>query len=229
MTISAVASSLVGASTTSNDLSALSGNEQTFLQLLTTQLQNQDPLAPTDTNTFTQQLVEYSQVEQQINTNSKLDTMNGLLVNNKVQDALAMVGGNVQYSGSTLNYSTGTVEVDYNLPSAAASNTVSIQDASGNTVYSTNGSLAAGAGSFDWDGTETDGTQAPAGAYTIVVNATDSTGAAITATTSTWGLVTGVQATSSDILLTLQGGGTVPLNNVSNISSTSPTATVSSN
>jgi len=228
MSISDVASSLIGTTNSAaSSLASLSGNEQTFLQLLTTQLQNQDPLAPTDTNTFTQQLVEYSQVEQQINTNSKLDTMTGLMVSNKVQDALSMVGANVQYTGSSLNYNCGTVEVDYNLPTAAATNTIEIQDANGNTVYSAPGSLAAGSGSIDWNGLENDGSQAPNGTYNVVVSAADSGGNAVAATSSVWGLVTGVQATATDILLTLQGGGTVSLNNVSNISATSPTATAS--
>ena len=55
----------------------LSGNFSTFLTLLTTQLQNQDPMNPMDSNQFTQQLVEFSQVEQQINTNDNLKTIIG--------------------------------------------------------------------------------------------------------------------------------------------------------
>jgi flagellar basal-body rod modification protein FlgD len=230
MSISDVASALTASTgSTSGSLSSLSGNEQTFLQLLTTQLQNQDPLAPTDTNTFTQQLVEYSQVEQQINTNSKLDTMTGLMVSNKVQDALSTVGAYVQYSGSALAYNGGTVEVDYNLPTAAATNTIQIQDANGNTVYTAQGAVAAGNGSVQWNGIENNGTQAPDGTYNVVINAVDSTGAAVAATSSVWGQVTGVQATSTDILLSLQGGNTIPFNSISNVSSTPTTQTSASN
>ena len=56
-------------------LKQLSGNFSTFLNLLTTQLKNQDPTSPMDTNQFTQQLVMYSQVEQQIQSNSNLKTL----------------------------------------------------------------------------------------------------------------------------------------------------------
>src|ERR1700748_3915043 len=63
-------------STNSQDaLNQLSGNFSPFLTLLTTQLKNQDPTSPMDSNTFTQQLVMYSQVEQQINTNDNLKTL----------------------------------------------------------------------------------------------------------------------------------------------------------
>src|ERR1700722_15519777 len=60
---------------TGDAMSQLSGNFDTFLQLLTSQLKNQDPTSPMDSSSFTQQLVEYSQVEQQINTNTNLQTL----------------------------------------------------------------------------------------------------------------------------------------------------------
>src|SRR5579864_9548824 len=64
-----------GTTSTQDAMSQLSGNFSTFLTLLTTQLKNQDPTSPMDSNEFTQQLVEFSQVEQQINTNTNLNTL----------------------------------------------------------------------------------------------------------------------------------------------------------
>src|SRR5579871_1104868 len=64
-----------GTSSSNDALSGLSSNFSTFLTLLTTQLKNQDPTSPMDSNQFTQQLVEFSQVEQQINTNDNLQTL----------------------------------------------------------------------------------------------------------------------------------------------------------
>src|SRR5581483_4459363 len=78
-----------------NALQDLSGNYQNFLTLLTTQLQNQDPLSPMDTSQFTQQLVEFSSVEQQINTNSKLDQMIGLQSTANAYGAVGFVGTTV--------------------------------------------------------------------------------------------------------------------------------------
>jgi flagellar basal-body rod modification protein FlgD len=74
-TVTSATSATTAATTTSTAAQTLSGNFQTFLTLLTTQLKNQDPMSPMDSNEFTQQLVMYSQVEQQIDTNSKLDSL----------------------------------------------------------------------------------------------------------------------------------------------------------
>ena len=63
------------ASQTATAKTSLSGNFDMFLRLLTTQLQNQDPLEPLDSTKFTEQLVSYSQVEQQINTNANLEAL----------------------------------------------------------------------------------------------------------------------------------------------------------
>jgi flagellar basal-body rod modification protein FlgD len=59
----------------SNGLASLAGNFQSFLTLLTTQLQNQDPLNPTDTNQFTQQITQMSGVEQQLLSNQLLQQL----------------------------------------------------------------------------------------------------------------------------------------------------------
>src|SRR5580658_5260093 len=84
-------SSTAGAAGT-NASQQLAGNFDTFLQLLTTQLQNQNPLDPLDTNQFTQQLVEFASVEQQINTNTNLQTMISLQPATEATSALQLVG-----------------------------------------------------------------------------------------------------------------------------------------
>src|SRR5215469_6276624 len=70
----------------------LSANFDTFLTLLTTQLQNQDPLQPMDSNQFTQQLVQFSQVEQQINSNQNLETLISATKNQTSQSAVSYLG-----------------------------------------------------------------------------------------------------------------------------------------
>src|SRR5580692_10651622 len=75
-TTSTTSSTNSNGTTSSGDaMNQLSGNFDTFLTLLTTQLKNQDPTSPMDSNEFTQQLVEFSQVEQQIDTNTNLQTL----------------------------------------------------------------------------------------------------------------------------------------------------------
>src|SRR5271169_6527884 len=86
----------------------LAGNFDTFLQLLTTQLQNQDPLDPLDTNEFTQQLVEFASVEQQINMNTNLQTLISMQQTSEATSALQFLGTNVTVSGSTATLSNAT-------------------------------------------------------------------------------------------------------------------------
>ena len=222
MSVSAYQAGLTADSATGGALQSLSGNQATFLKLLTTQLQNQDPLAPTDTNQFTQQLVMYSQVEQQIETNKKLDKITGLMGNTQIQSALSTVGSYVQYPGNSFKYDgNGSYNVDYNLPSAAASSTITVTDANGNQVYSTTTSTSgttAGDNTYVWNGTTDQGITAPSGTYNVAVTAQDASGNPISPTVSVWGLVTQVQATGTDINLLLSGGKTVSFSNVSNIS-----------
>src|ERR1700729_584477 len=85
----------------------IAGNFNTFLQLLTTQLQNQDPLSPMDTNQFTQQLVEFASVEQQINMNTNLQTLVTLQQTAQDSQALAFVGQTVTVNGSNATLASG--------------------------------------------------------------------------------------------------------------------------
>src|SRR5712675_2613379 len=83
--------------------STLAGNFQTFLTLLTTQLQNQNPLDPLDTNQFTQQLVQFAGVEQQLKTNDQLTTLVSLQQTAQSTQALTFVGKTAVVDGSTTN------------------------------------------------------------------------------------------------------------------------------
>src|SRR5665213_1167428 len=93
------ASSATSGASSSGSSSALSftSNFNTFLTLLTTQLQNQDPLSPMDTNTFTQQLVSFSEVEQQIDTNNNLQNLIQLQTANEAISALPLIGDQINY------------------------------------------------------------------------------------------------------------------------------------
>src|SRR6185437_4592382 len=104
----------------SNGVLNFTQNFNTFLTLLTTQLQNQDPLSPMDTNTFTQQLVSFSEVEQQIDTNNNLQSLIQLQTTNESIAALPLVGQQIQYSGATAPLEDGQAQFTYSLPSAAA-------------------------------------------------------------------------------------------------------------
>src|SRR5690348_5297014 len=168
-------------------------NFNTFLTLLTTQLQNQDPLSPVDTRQFTQQLVGFSEVEQQINTNKNLQQLIQLQTSYEAIAAAPLVGQTIQYSDATASLAGGAAGFSYSLPSNAASVNLLVEDASGNVVYSTSGNLNAGTHDFVWDGKTSAGVQMPdGGQYTLQVVAKDARNNPISATVSSYGVVSGV-------------------------------------
>jgi flagellar basal-body rod modification protein FlgD len=184
-------------SSSSSGLSnVLGSNFNTFLTLLTTQLQNQDPTSPLDTNQFTSQLVQFSQVEQAINTNTNLQTLITLQQGDQSVAALPLVGQTVQYSDDKGALVNGQAEFGYSLPAAASSATISINDANGNTVYQGPADTAQGAHTFTWNGQGSNGTQEPDGTYTFSVSATAPDNSAITAAISAYGQVKSVAVDS---------------------------------
>ncbi len=195
--------------TTSSSTSGVpdfTSNFNTFLTLLTTQLQNQDPLSPVDTSQFTQQLVGFSEVEQQINTNSNLQQLIQLQNNDAAIAATPLVGTTIQYNSATAPLSSSQAGFAYNLPSKASSVNLLVEDASGNVVYSTSGNTAAGTHDFVWDGKTSAGVQMPdGGQYTLQVVATDASQNAITTTVSSFGVVDGVNIANNTTNLDLSG------------------------
>jgi flagellar basal-body rod modification protein FlgD len=197
----------------------LAGNFDTFLTLLTTQLQNQDPLSPMDSNQFTQQLVMFSQVEQQINTNDNLQSLIALNLSQNANSAVNYIGRSVVMTngeGALQSNGDGTSSVDwtYNLASASAGTTLTVKDANGKVVYTTTGSTSAGNNDFTWDGKDSNGNQLPDGKYTLSVAATGSDGSAITTTLASKAIVTAVDMAGSTPMLVL-GSMEIPLSDVS--------------
>ena len=183
----------------------IAGNFQTFLQLLTTQLQNQNPLDPLDTNQFTQQLVEFAGVEQQLNANDQLKTLVSLQQTAQSTQALQFVGKTAVVNGNTNSLTNSTATWDLNIPSNS-NVTLSIANSAGQTVYS--GTFSANAGNnqpFTWNGQGSDGTQWPDGQYTLTATAADANGNSVGVTTQIQGVVSSVDLTQSPPLLTIAG------------------------
>lgn len=212
------ASSSTSSAKTANALasSQIAGNFQSFLQLLTTQLQNQNPLSPLDTNQFTQQLVEFAGVQQQLNTNDSLATLVSLQQTAQSTQALGFVGKTALVNGSTaeLTNSRATWQLG-----ATANSTVNISIASstGQTVFT--GTYAMNAGKnqpFTWNGKGSDGTQLPDGNYKLTAVGKDSSGNSVAITTQVEGVVSSVDLTQSPPLLSI-GGQTFTVNQIQSI------------
>jgi flagellar basal-body rod modification protein FlgD len=178
-------------------MKTLSGNFSTFLTLLTTQLKNQDPTSPMDSNAFTQQLVMYSQVEQQIQGNSNLKT----LISQGQSSAAAMttgyLGKKVSVTNGMASLSDGAAKWTYNLPAAASAATVTITNSSGRVVYTGAAETAAGSHELAWDGKDANGNQLPDGAYKLTVAAKDGAGANMTPAIASAGTVAQIDMTGA--------------------------------
>lgn len=215
-TTNSSASTAAAAGTSSTQ--QLAGNFNTFLTLLTTQLQNQDPLDPLDTNEFTQQLVEFASVEQQINMNTNLQTLISMQQTDEATSALQFLGTNVTVSGSTATLSNATgspATWTFSSPSPATG-TVTIANSSGQTVYTGTVSLSAGTQSFSWSGQGTNGYTWPDGQYTMSVTAAGANGQSVAISTQVQGTVTGVNVSQNPPTL-MVGGASYTLSQIQSI------------
>jgi flagellar basal-body rod modification protein FlgD len=183
----------------------LAGNFQTFLTLLTTQLKNQDPMSPLDTNQFTQQLVQFASVEQQLKTNSQLTTLVSLQQTAQSTQALGFVGKTAVVDGSTAALTNGSATWDLTVPTNSHVN-ISITNSTGQTVYTGDYSVSAANNlPFTWDGKGSDGTQWPDGSYKLTATAADSVGNPVAVSTQIQGVVNSVDLTQSPPLLSING------------------------
>ena len=204
-TLPAASSGSSASATNSLATQQIAGNFQSFLQLLTTQLQNQNPLSPLDTNQFTQQLVEFAGVQQQLNTNSSLATLVSLQQTAQSTQALGFVGKTAVVSGSTTALSNNTASWQLSVPTASTVD-VTIASSNGQTAFTRSYSAAAGNNQpFTWNGQGTDGTQWPNGNYTLTATAKDASGNAVAVTTAIQGVVNSVDLSQSPPLLSIAG------------------------
>ncbi len=193
-----------------------------FLTLLTTQLQNQDPLNPMDSSEFTNQLVQFTQVEQAINSNQKLDALVNLNLANISSVALGYVGMDVMYRSADMNYDgTNSVKINYGLSQGAFSAKMNVFNEQGNIVYSADVPKTVGAHEFVWDGSKTGGGKVPPGTYNVKIEAFDSDNKVIETSTVVSGRVRGIESQDGVIFL-LVGERAVALGNVINATTPPP-------
>jgi flagellar basal-body rod modification protein FlgD len=202
---SAAAATTNASGSTTNSATGLAQNFNTFLTLLTTQLQNQDPLSPMDTNQFTQQLVSFSQVEQQINTNSNLQQLIQLQGASESIAALPVVGQNIEYNSATAPLSDGQANYVYDMPSASTSTALTVVDSDGRVVYTQPGETDAGSHAFSWNGKTNAGVQLPDGNYTLKIQAADANGSAVTPSIASIGSVQAVGVENGTATFTVNG------------------------
>jgi flagellar basal-body rod modification protein FlgD len=172
-----------------------------------------------DSNQFTQQLVEFAGVQQQVQANTYLQQILAATQGNQVSSASSYIGTTIQATGNSASLTAGsTTNFGYTLSGAASNVQVTIKDSSGNVVFSGIGPGNSGANTVTWDGTNSvTGASEPSGVYSISVTAKDSNGTTITATPFITGTVTSAAISNGVVELNLGNGLQVPTTNVTSV------------
>lgn len=212
----AASNSFAATAAKKNSGASIANNFDQFLTLLTTQLKNQSPLDPLDTNQFTQQLVQFASVEQQLKTNETLTTLLSINKATTATNALGYIGSSIRADGSTTQLKGGRAE--WALDAARAGEaTITIKNKDGGVVATDRRTLNAGSQSYTWNGRTSTGAVAPEGAYKIEVSARDTTGGSVAVKTEIVGVVDSVDL-SGDLPILKIGALTVGIDKVKSIS-----------
>lgn len=204
----------IGATTTNasnTSLSQLGDDYNKFLTLLTAQISNQDPLAPVDSTQFVAQLAQLSQVEQAVQTNSQLETLNTQVSALMNMGGTDLLGREVSITSNVMDLENGSVDSTYVLGAGAVDVSARITDPLGRVVRTLEG-LSTTAGqqiALDWDGTDDDGTPMLEGAYTVEIVALDTAGAKVANVVSRSATVEDVRFNAGEIFFGLSGGEVV--------------------
>lgn len=207
--------SSAAAQTGSAALTSLDSNFTDFLNMLMTQLQNQDPTSPMDTDQFTSELVQFSSVEQQIETNQSLTQLIQLTQGGEVIQGSEMIGKQVTAQTTQVPLQDGSATVNITSP-AAEPVAISIANANGVVVYNGSFNAVAGSNTWTWNGTDNSGNTLPDGVYTLTPTGTNTDGTSSTLTYTVTGTATGVQDTNSTVQLEM-GTLSVPFSSITSV------------
>jgi len=201
------AATSASASASNSALTSLTSNFQDFLGMLMTQLQNQDPTSPMDTNQFTQELVEFSSVEQQINTNSSLTQLIQLTQSGQVEQSASIVGHQVELNTGNIVVQNGSGALSFTTPTAEPVE-IGIYDSNGNKVADNVVNATQGSNNWTWNGQDGNGVQLPDGSYQAAVEAAGASGP-VAVPFTVLATATGVQQTATGLQLEI-GSTSVP-------------------
>lgn len=181
----------------------LSADLGTFLTLLTTQLRNQDPTNPMDTETLTQQLVQFASVEQQLSTNRNLESLLSLQQAGQLAETAPLIGRRVTAESDRLPLQDGRAEVVLPAAGSARRAVVEVRDGSGAVLRSETVTLGAAATRWQWDGRDARGTQRADGSYRVTLTGRAEDGTAVPLTPAVTGRVTGAVRQEGELMLRL--------------------------
>lgn len=223
MAVEGITSATDAASKVAESKNKLAKDLDSFLTLLTSQLKNQDPLSPMDSSEFTNQLVEFAQVEQQIGMNDNLTSLIGLTQQSIVSNAVNYIGKTIEGESGQVPLQNGSLKAAYGLSGDATKVTVVVRNDAGDIVYSRAMDAAAdktqGVHAFTWDGKDANGNQLPNGAYGVSITALDGEEEPVDNYVTAFGRVTGVTSINGQTVLLIDKVG-IPVDSVLSISET---------
>ncbi|MBI5491399.1 MAG: hypothetical protein HY893_00540 [Deltaproteobacteria bacterium] len=191
--------------------------KDSFLKLLVTQLQNQDPLNPTDNTQFVAQLAQFSSLEGITNLNTSMDSVSKGMASLESYNSAGLVGRVVKAGGNQFGFAGSPVVFGYDLANTAASTSINVYDGAGRAVKNiTMGPAQGGYYEVNWDGTDDSGNVVSPGAYTFTVNAKDANNSVVGALPYVTGLVSSVTLDAGKASLNV-GGTVVSMDNVKEI------------
>lgn len=212
-----IASTTTGSSGNTAALRTLTDDFDTFLTLLTTQLQNQDPLDPMDSSEFTNQLVMFSDLEQQITQTGKLDDILAAQTAAQAAGAVGYLGKTVQAKAPFTVLDGSSALIPYELPAGATTASIAILDDTGSIIYVEQIDPTPGAAEFTWDGTNKNGAQQPDGTYGVSLVALDEGNIPVDGTVAFFTATADEIVTENGTLLLQMGGIGVSLSDVVSI------------
>lgn len=200
---SAISSQSSSSTTSKTDAAIESLNEtyNNFLLLLTKQLQNQDPLNPMDTAEFTQQLVGFSQVEQQIASNKSLERLISLQASTNAFGAVSFLGNEVAVDSDRVSLKDGKARFQYEIGHSAGQAVLSVYDPRGQIVLVQEANKGVGTYNVDWNGKDAFGNQLPDGEYRVAVSYADQQGQTYSAKITSFGVVDSTEISDGEVKL----------------------------
>lgn len=215
------------ASSTTTDSSTSSLGMDSFLQLLVTQLQYQDPLDPMDDKDFVAELATFSSLEQLTEINSGIEGLTTIGQEQQMLGAVNFIGKTIEATGTAVGLTEGkATAVTFTLPEDASTCLVNVLDSSGNIVRTVDtGAAKAGQVEFTWDGKDYDGNTLDDGQYQVAVTATDANGDVMTVSSTMTGTVTGIQQVSGTYYLDIGNGRYVAFTDITNVVDSSSAST----
>ena len=211
---SSAASTTTG-STTSAAIGSLTTNYSDFLDMLTTQLKDQDPTSPMSSDDFTSELVQFAGVEQQIQTNTNLGSLISLSQDQQLSQSSDLVGKSVSVTGSTVPLQNSAASVNFTTRSAEPV-AIAITNSGGQLVKEATMTSAAGGNTFKWNGTDVNGNTVPDGPYTVAVETVDGTGNTTAIPFTSTATPTAIQKSGSGFTVSF-GATTLDLSNVESL------------